>query len=966
VAIIGEAGIEIDAITDDLRRSINRDLNAAFAGVRINADPLTDVTEKIRLKQLELARAGDEVLDSTNRVRQAETDLANTRREFGDNTEQTRLAEQQLTRARMEARVAQDRYNQVQRDGARIMAEHTGHTKTAGREHNTFRNILDAAGDSLRRFSNGLSIANPLLSTTIGLGTKLSVVTAAVGALGSLVGPVTTLTAGLVTASGAALLIPGALAGAVGVFAAVKLGGEGIERAFKNLDPVLNQLKENVSRSFEAALLPMVKNLQEILPKLTTEFKGLATAISGIGVQITNTFKTPENIKLLQALLRETTIILQNVGKSFAPLLEGFARIGIIGGQVIEPLTRNLGAAAQRFAEWTKSAEGTIRIREIIVNAIDAIRNLIGIVVDVGRVVGGVFKAMETASGGSLTAIRTLTSGVADFLNSVRGQEVLVSFFTALKTVVEAVLPALRTAATVLGTVVAPIIAQIAYTLGPPLQRLFESIGLALETARPSIQAFAYQFAIFLDRLAPQLPSLITGFFNLAEAAALILTALAPLVGPLGQIASAFADTLRPAIETIAPALQRIGAAVAQSLITALRDLAPILPGLTTSFIALTVPLVQGLVPVLPALVSALRILAAAFVILTPSIMIINSLIIAFVTLLTAGLQLLTGNVQHSMDTIRTGFQTAGASIKIATEGDWTQIAKNIINPTQGAVSNATERIGELPGPFSQAGQDARAGIADPFANIPGDVAQGVGGAYGNAQAGLSGFPAVFDQAGNNAFAELNDGMSRLGGTVAGGVGNAGREGGRLPGVLHGAMGDPGSFLREAGRGFIQGLIDGMKSKAAEMINTASGLLGNLRRIFPFSPAKEGPFAGRGYTLYSGQALIRDFGRGIDTGIGDLLATATAGMLNLRTVLAGSSLPTVGVGQVATTFAASGTGSSDRAVSAAVQVEITAQLTPLIVAIHELAGRPVEAHLVTSGRALARLTDRGNLLNGRT
>jgi hypothetical protein len=39
------------------------------------------------------------------------------------------------------------------------------------------------------------------------------------------------------------------------------------------------------------------------------------------------------------------------------------------------------------------------------------------------------------------------------------------------------------------------------------------------------------------------------------------------------------------------------------------------------------------------------------------------------------------------------------------------------------------------------------------------------------------------------------------------------------------------------------------------------------REYFPFSPAKTGPFAGKGYTLYSGMALADAFGQGITDGV---------------------------------------------------------------------------------------------------
>lgn len=64
-----------------------------------------------------------------------------------------------------------------------------------------------------------------------------------------------------------------------------------------------------------------------------------------------------------------------------------------------------------------------------------------------------------------------------------------------------------------------------------------------------------------------------------------------------------------------------------------------------------------------------------------------------------------------------------------------------------------------------------------------------------------------------------------------------------------------------------EALINGFKQGIANAFNGLKGFvkdsLENVRRLFPFSPAKEGPFSGKGYTTYSGQALMRDFGTAI-------------------------------------------------------------------------------------------------------
>jgi len=72
-----------------------------------------------------------------------------------------------------------------------------------------------------------------------------------------------------------------------------------------------------------------------------------------------------------------------------------------------------------------------------------------------------------------------------------------------------------------------------------------------------------------------------------------------------------------------------------------------------------------------------------------------------------------------------------------------------------------------------------------------------------------------------------------------------------------------GNILVGAGKALIGGFIDGIMVKFNEAKQIVGGLMSTLRKLFPFSPAKEGPFSGKGYTLWSGRALSEDFAKGI-------------------------------------------------------------------------------------------------------
>lgn len=80
--------------------------------------------------------------------------------------------------------------------------------------------------------------------------------------------------------------------------------------------------------------------------------------------------------------------------------------------------------------------------------------------------------------------------------------------------------------------------------------------------------------------------------------------------------------------------------------------------------------------------------------------------------------------------------------------------------------------------------------------------------------------------------------------------------------ILSSLLGLPAS-MAASGRAMMQGLIDGIVSRGKAVVDAALGVVERVRGLLPFSPAKEGPFSGKGYTLYSGRALMEDWARGI-------------------------------------------------------------------------------------------------------
>jgi phage-related protein len=79
------------------------------------------------------------------------------------------------------------------------------------------------------------------------------------------------------------------------------------------------------------------------------------------------------------------------------------------------------------------------------------------------------------------------------------------------------------------------------------------------------------------------------------------------------------------------------------------------------------------------------------------------------------------------------------------------------------------------------------------------------------------------------------------------------------------ALAGAATWLFNAGKAIIKGLISGIKSMAGSVKNAVGSVVKGARNLLPFSPAKEGPFSGTGYTTYSGRALMTDWAKGMQS-----------------------------------------------------------------------------------------------------
>jgi phage-related protein len=301
----------------------------------------------------------------------------------------------------------------------------------------------------------------------------------AIGSLASGIGIIMGIVSAVAALSGALLLVPGAIAAMGLAMVTVKLGADGIKKAFEALTPTLDKLKASVSKTFEKGLAPAVQNLKTIIPQLTPGFQGIAAAMSKVAVDVTGFLKTSAGINGLKSLLGSTKVIVQNLGAAVTPLVAAFLRLGQVGASSLADLTAGAGAAAQRFNEFVQRAVDSGQVKGWIDGAIAAFKSLGAILGDVGHILASVFSALSDAGVGLGGTLGVIIGQIRAFIDSAQGQEVLRSMAEAIKAIGDAVGTVLGAALQAVAPLIPPLasafsqlVTQVAAFLVPAIQKL--------------------------------------------------------------------------------------------------------------------------------------------------------------------------------------------------------------------------------------------------------------------------------------------------------------------------------------------------------------------------------------------------------------------------------------------------------------------------------------------------------------
>ncbi|MBT2450928.1 hypothetical protein J7F03_28410 [Streptomyces sp. ISL-43] len=652
-------------------------------------------------------------------------------------------------------------------------------------------------------------------------------------------------------------------------------------RVVKSFAPAFKELQQGVQQRLFSGLDGVLKGMgQHTLPVLRAGLFDAAGALNLMGKNIGNTAIGMSKSGVLGQALKGATDGLTNLSRIPSQLMLGFTQVGAAAAPAFRRITDAAGNGADNISEKISKAFESGAMTRAIDQAIVVIKQIGEVAGNVFSILGSVFKAAQASGGGMLGVLRDVSGALATAFASPGVQAGMRAVFETMATLGKTLAPLLAQALRA--------IAPVFTALGPPIQRIIQLLGPLLgqiiAALGPVLEVAAQAVGSLLDAVAPLLPVI-------GSLVAQLLPALTPLLGlvagifkALAPVVAQLAGILMSALEPILAALIPVIQPIVDALMVLVQAVMPIISAQMTAF----APLIAQLAGMFAQLLVALAPVIAQLIILVANVLTkMTPLLITVMGWVSKLAGVFAGELGNVINTVvMPGLQAVVALLQGDFSGAWAA-AKLMV---QGAVDSFVRLLVELP---------ARAGAA--LASLAPVL-------WGRIQEAGGRFNQGVRQKRDEAIARIRE----------------------IPSQAAGALGDLGHVLWNSGASLIRGFIDGIKSQVGRVKDAASGVVSAARNFFPFSPAKEGPFSGKGWTLYSGRALGEAFANGISSQLG-AVGQATESMM-----LAGA-MPGMALG-------ASGGGRSGGAAPTRIVVELAGpqEMRELIRGIVQKTGGTVE------------------------
>lgn len=631
----------------------------------------------------------------------------------------------------------------------------------------------------------------------------------------------------------------------------------------QKLKPALDDIRLDVqNKLFQDLDAQLASTATVTLPILRRTALGFARDFNQVGKNVAASAQSLGRDGSLVNALDSSSAAFTKLVRIPGQLLNAIIKVAAGGGPLLIRIADRIANAADSLTNKLDRAAESGALKGAIDEAISALKQLGAIAGNVFGAIGNIMSIAAEAGGGLFGSLEKITQALEDLTATDSFRQTLTALITTGQTLISNVLPLLAAAFRIVG----PIITALA----PPVQALLNLIGARL---LETLDALAPTFAILgeaVGNLITALSPIVDLFFTLLNA---ILPVLTPLFAALNQIILALTPVIKVLAEQLAAALLP----VIEALIPIITLLAEFIAEVVTAI----APLVQELLPVVIALFTRwMAVITFVLEALTPLIagvlqfvgFLVKQLVPALITVIDWVKDMAGTFKQLVGETIERVVLPAFRAVAAFLRGDYDQAWAGAKRATLNAAVIINRTVTEM-------AEWIRRQILLLALRLPGMVMTAMSGVISAFRSGGAGAIRVIADFTREAVFRILDFTS--------------------------------SF-HDAGQRLMLSLAAGVISQIGSVVSAVASAAGRARDLLPFSPAKRGPFSGRGYPLYSGQAIMESLAEGI---------TQRAGLVSdaMQSALSGSPLSAPALAGAST-----GTGAFGRAVSGALSTSVRA------------------------------------------
>ncbi|WP_269929100.1 hypothetical protein [Kocuria massiliensis] len=366
----------------------------------------------------------------------------------------------------------------------------------------------------------------------------------------------------------ATLALPGMFAGAAVGVTTMVLALKDAGTVLADLGPQFTALQESVSSSFWAQAAQPIRDMaNSLLPQLTTQMSGTATAIGGLFAGLAGAIQNSLGGGMLASLFAPLNQSIGIAARGMQPLVTGLVNLGRIGGQYLPVLAAGFVDVANSFAQWSSTAD----ISSAIDAGVQAFKDLWNVGVQTVGILAAIANAANQAGGSGLGELAAGLQNVNAALSGPLGQGAMITVFSGAHQAMANLGPAV----TALGNAfvaLAPTISSVMTTAASAVTVLVQGLAQALQNPvfTGGIQAMFQGILTGAQALQPAMGGLGTIFGTLASVVGAVAAQLGPVLG-------AAITAMAPVVQSLGAAIQAVVPVIGTFLVGAIQAVAPVI-----------------------------------------------------------------------------------------------------------------------------------------------------------------------------------------------------------------------------------------------------------------------------------------------------------------------------------------------------------------------------------------------------